>query len=87
MVRCLRRQRGIRRLHCEGGGEFFRTLVAANLIDELYLTLCPRIFGGAQAPTLTGTAGDSLPADKEWKLLKREVVGDECFLNLRAVAF
>ena len=50
------------RIVCEGGAQVFRALLTANLIDELHLTFTPRIFGGQKAPTLTGLAGEFLPA-------------------------
>ena len=61
-----------------------RSFLAEELIDELYLTLCPRVFGSASAPTLTGAPGDFLPKGIPWQLLKMETIGDECFLKYRA---
>lgn len=40
------RQRGHRRILTEGGPTFFAELVAADLVDELCLTLAPVILGG-----------------------------------------
>lgn len=70
-------------LVCEGGAALFRSLLARGLVDELRVTLCPRIFGGAAAPALTGAPGDFLPRGIRCKLLKMEVVDDECFLRYR----
>src|SRR6476646_8164397 len=42
---------GIRRLAVLGGGELVASLMALDLIDELWLTVCPLILGGAIAPT------------------------------------
>jgi 5-amino-6-(5-phosphoribosylamino)uracil reductase len=34
-------------------------MLAAGLVDELYLTLCPLVFGGTTAPTAFGGIGFS----------------------------
>ena len=77
----LRTEYRVRRLVCEGGGQIFRALLAADLVDEVHLTLAPRIFGGRAAPTLTGIAGDFLPRSTQLRLRSMEVVGGECFLR------
>jgi 5-amino-6-(5-phosphoribosylamino)uracil reductase len=73
----------VKRLVCEGGAQVFRSLAAADLVDEVHVTLCPRIFGGIAAPTLTGVAGEFLPASISLALAKMEVVDGECFLRYR----
>ena len=42
----------VRRLLCEGGGRLNAALFRAGLVDELHLTICPLIFGGATAPSI-----------------------------------
>ena len=42
---------GISRLLLEGGGVLNFAMLEAGLIDEIYLTLCPLIIGGADSPT------------------------------------
>ena len=83
MMRTLRREHGIRRLVCEGGARVFRSLLAAGLVDELHLTIAPRILGGAKAPTLTGIAGDFLPHSTRLELREMRVFDGECFLRYR----
>lgn len=51
-LRWLRKQWGVKRLLCEGGGELNAALFRAGLVDELHLTLCPKLFGGRRAPTI-----------------------------------
>jgi 2,5-diamino-6-(ribosylamino)-4(3H)-pyrimidinone 5'-phosphate reductase len=53
----LRGTRGVRRLVCEGGGELNDALFRAGLVDELHLTVCPKIFGGRNAPTIADGLG------------------------------
>lgn len=83
MMSTLRSEYGVKRLVCEGGAQIFRALLTAKLIDEIHLTLSPRIFGGRGAPTLTGVAGDFLPHSVEARLRSMEVINDECFLRFR----
>ena len=42
---------GIRRLLVEGGGTVHRSMIAANLYDEIHLIVCPFIVGGAGSIT------------------------------------
>jgi len=83
MLATLRAEYGVKRLVCEGGAQVLRSLLAADLVDELHTTLCPRIFGGIKAPTLTGIAGDFLPRSISLRLAQRQVIEGECFLRYR----
>ena len=58
-LRWLRKQWGVKRLLCEGGGELNDALFRAGLVDELHLTICPKIFGGRRAPTIADGRGFS----------------------------
>ncbi|MEI9963030.1 MAG: dihydrofolate reductase family protein [Limisphaerales bacterium] len=42
----------MKRLLCEGGAELSDALFRAGLVNELHLTICPKIFGGRTAPTI-----------------------------------
>jgi len=50
----LRSRWHIHRLACEGGAELNAALFRQQLVDELHLTFCPKIFGGRTAPTIAG---------------------------------
>jgi riboflavin biosynthesis pyrimidine reductase len=39
-------ERGLTRIHCEGGPSFFGSLLAADVVDELCLTVSPLLAGG-----------------------------------------
>ncbi len=54
-------RRGLRRLLCEGGPRLFSALLAAELVDELCLTLSPLLSGGP-APRITDGAVLQPPA-------------------------
>jgi 5-amino-6-(5-phosphoribosylamino)uracil reductase len=83
MLRILRRDYKVRRIACEGGPIFFRSLLELGLVDELNLTIAPYLFGGADAPTLTGLSKEFLPASVHCVMTDMRVVGDECFLTYR----
>ena len=66
---------------CEGGGILVAELFAARAVDELYLTVVPRILGGAEAPTLVAGAGFDPDQIPDAKLASLEQVGDEIYLR------
>jgi riboflavin-specific deaminase-like protein len=80
-LKWLRKEWKVKRLLCEGGGEINAALVRENLVDELYLTLSPKIFGGRNAPTMAEGPGiASLDDATRLKLKSKQRVGDEMFL-------
>ena len=83
MLKILRRDYKVRRVACEGGPILFRSMLEAGLVDELNLTIAPYLFGGAEAPTLTGLSKDFLPASVQCVMKSMRVLGDECFLTYR----
>jgi riboflavin-specific deaminase-like protein len=83
MLKTLRTKYKVRRLACEGGPTLFRALLERGLIDQLNLTIAPYMFGGANAPTLTGLSKEFLPASVHCSLVDMRTIGDECFLTYR----
>ncbi len=83
MLRTLRKKYKVRTVACEGGPTLFRALLERGLIDQLNLTIAPYLFGGANAPTLTGLSKEFLPASVHCGLIDMRVVGEECFLTYR----
>jgi len=81
MLEQLRSEYDVRRVACEGGAELFRGLLELQLVDRLHLTIAPYIFGGKDAPTLTGRSLEFLPASVRCSLVSMRTVGDECFLE------
>lgn len=63
-----------------GGGELVASLLAEDLIDELWLTICPVIFGG-NAPTPVGGKGLIQSQAKKLQLLEIKPVEQEIFLH------
>ena len=77
----LRAQWGVKRLLCEGGGELNGALFQEGVVDEVYLTICPKVVGGRSAPTIAdGTSVAKLPAAAQLHLKSSRRVGDEMFL-------
>jgi riboflavin-specific deaminase-like protein len=75
------RARGIRALLCEGGPTLNRSLLAAGLVDELFLTLAPQLAGTAEA--LRIVEGEDLPAPAQLALAWVLRHGDELYLRYR----
>jgi riboflavin-specific deaminase-like protein len=63
----LREEFGVHSVLCEGGPTLNSHLLAADLLDELFLTLNPKLSGGAAA--LTIVAGRTLVAPAELELV------------------
>ena len=77
----LRTKWNVKRLLCEGGGELSGALFRAGLVDELHLTISPKIFGGHNAPTIADGEGfQKLAGAASLKLKSMKRVGDELFL-------
>jgi len=83
MLKTLRNQYNVRTLACEGGPTLFRSLLEQDLIDQLNLTIAPYMFGGGNAPTLTGLSKEFLPGSVHCSLIEMRTVGAECFLTYR----
>jgi riboflavin-specific deaminase-like protein len=63
-LRHLREERGIRALLCEGGPGLHSQLQATELVDELFLTIAPKLPGGEEPHILEG----DLPQIGLWEL-------------------
>lgn len=74
---------GLSRLAVLGGGQLVASLVAADLIDELWLTVCPLILGGATAPTPVEGEGFYSALAPRLELLSVQAIEQEVFLHYR----
>ena len=83
MLEQLRTEYRIQSVACEGGATLFRALLEKDLVDQLNLTITPYLFGGANAPTLTGRNKEFLPQSIRCSLIGMRMVGQECFLTYR----
>ena len=73
----------IKRLAILGGGKLVASVLAAGLVDELWLTVCPLILGGADAPTPVEGKGFLADLAPKLELLAVKQVGQEVFLHYR----
>jgi riboflavin biosynthesis pyrimidine reductase len=86
-VAALRERHGIRSLLCEGGPTLYSKMLAAALIDELFLTVSPVLVGarsaeGQRPSLLPESALDSRNAVR-WRWLSCRRVGDYQFHRFR----
>lgn len=77
------RSLGIDQLCILGGAEIATALWEQDLVDELQLTVCPLIFGGATAPT--PCMGQGLAIPRQLKLIEAKSVGQEVYLHYRRI--
>lgn len=78
-------QRKIKRVLVEGGGTLNYSFFRENLVDELYVTVTPRILGGSDAPTPVDGAGFLANSHVHLELVSSRRRGDEVFLRYRVI--
>jgi riboflavin-specific deaminase-like protein len=81
LLRWAAEEQGVRTLLCEGGGVLCAQLFAARAVDQLFLTLVPRILGGALTPTLAQGRGFFANEIPDATLGSMERIGDELYLR------
>jgi riboflavin-specific deaminase-like protein len=81
LLEWLATERGCRTVLCEGGGVLLAELFAARAVDEMHLTVVPRVLGGVDAPTIVEGEGFAPDAIPDGTLASVERVGDELFLR------
>lgn len=79
-LRHLRREQGIRALLCEGGPGLHGELEGGGMVDELFLTIAPKLTGGAAAPRIVE---GELPAVAELELAWLLEADSELFARYR----
>jgi riboflavin-specific deaminase-like protein len=77
----LRAEHGVRSVLCEGGPTLNSFLLAAGLVDELFLTLNPKLLGGASAITIV--AGREVVEPAELELVSLAEAAGELYTRWR----
>jgi 5-amino-6-(5-phosphoribosylamino)uracil reductase len=79
----LSREHGVRRLLLESGGRSNRAFFRAGLVDEIHLTITPKVLAGGDSPTFAD--GAALPPESipQYALADLERVEDLLFLHYR----
>jgi len=70
-LRHLRRERGVRALLCEGGPGLHGELEGGGLVDDLFLTIAPKLAGGEAPRIVEGELPSVVDLDLAW-LLERD---------------
>jgi riboflavin biosynthesis pyrimidine reductase len=78
-------RRGVRTLLLECGGDLLFQFLAAGCVDEVYVTLCPLVLGGAGAPTLADGAGFAFAGAPRLRLEHAVSVGGEVYCRYSVV--
>lgn len=77
--------RGVKRLLVEAGGDLLFQLVAAGVVHEMYVTICPRLLGGRGAPSLLDGEGFSGDQMRRLSLEELHPFGDELYARYRVL--
>jgi riboflavin biosynthesis pyrimidine reductase len=64
----LQREQGVRSLLCEGGPTLHRSLQALGMVDELFLTISPKLAGGSGPNLLSGELPEEIGLELAWLL-------------------
>jgi riboflavin biosynthesis pyrimidine reductase len=79
----LRNEMGVTHLLVEGGSELNAALLKADLIDELFMTLAPKIKLGRDIPTYADGEPLTRDAVQKYDLIAHQMVENELFLRYR----
>ncbi len=79
--------RGVTTLLLEGGGTLNYSMLQQSLVDEVFMTVCPFLFGGQSAPTSLDGVGFAKEQVKRLRLCScRSGTGGEVFLHYRVTS-
>jgi riboflavin-specific deaminase-like protein len=68
LLRDLRKERGVRALLCEGGPHTHGQLLELGLIDEMFVTLAPKVAGGTGPNLIEGMLEQPRALEPRWLL-------------------
>ncbi|OKH51724.1 riboflavin deaminase [Calothrix sp. HK-06] len=76
---------GIEKLAVLGGGQLVASMLEQNLIDELWLTVCPLVLGGTNTPSPVAGTGFTEKMAPRLELLEVRTIEQEVFLHYRVI--
>jgi len=76
-------KRGMKRVLLEGGGEIHYAFAREGVVDELYITITPRLIGGRGAPTILDGSGFLNRNHIRLELISCEQIENELFVRYR----
>ena len=79
----LRAEQSVDRLLVEGGPALNRAMIDAGLVDEIFLTLAPKLLSGKEAAIVRGDDGGAAGRPRKLDLLSVHTSGSELFLRYR----
>ncbi|MCL5283414.1 MAG: RibD family protein [Armatimonadetes bacterium] len=79
----LREREGVRRLLVEGGARLNFELLSRDVLDEIFLTVAPKLTGGQDRPTVIGGAGLDAGAFRRMRLISIYRHGSEIYMRYR----
>lgn len=85
LLRQMRGELGVERLLVEGGSEVNGELLRLNFVDELFLTVAPKIKLGDGVPTYAGGEPLLRVEVQNYALVSSTQVGNELFLRYRRI--
>ena len=83
LLKTMKQDMGIQRLLLEGGSELNATLLTLNVVDEIFLTIAPKIKLRNSSLTLAGGAALSREELLHFSLISALPVGNEVFLRYK----
>lgn len=83
LLAVLRHEMGVSHLLVEGGSELNAALLEANLVDELFMTLAPKIKLGREVPTYADGEPLARSAVQNYEVVAHQMVDNELFLRYR----
>jgi riboflavin biosynthesis pyrimidine reductase len=83
LLKELKESHGVQKLLLEGGSEINASVLSEDLVDELFLTLAPKVKLGRDVPTYAG--GDPLSRERMlgFHIVSTQIVGNEIFVRYR----
>ena len=84
IVEILKKEYNVKQLLIEGGGQVNFAAFQAGIVDEVFITLSPKIVGG-NVQTMVEGAGFNFDSLVELELLDCQTVASEIFLHYRVI--